>query len=84
MRWLMMELSHLSDEERMAVLETFAAIRNGLVIIMRRFVPDETQADHMAWLIFCIGVGYQQLFAETAFQGRIDLSMQELMETFTR
>ena len=81
MRWLMMELSHLGDEERAAVLEAFSAIRNGLVTVVRRFVPDETQADRIAWLMFCIGVGYQQLFAEMAFQGWVDLSMQDLMAT---
>jgi AcrR family transcriptional regulator len=83
MRWLMMELPHLGDEERAAVLEAFSAMRNALVTVVQRFVPDETQADRVAWLVFCIGVGYQQLFAETAFQGQIDLSMQKLMETFT-
>jgi AcrR family transcriptional regulator len=82
-RWLMMELSHLGDEERAAVLEAFSVRRNGLVAIVRQFVPDETQAERIAWLMLCIGVGYQQLFAEAAFQGETDLSMQELMETFT-
>jgi AcrR family transcriptional regulator len=82
MRWLMMELPHLGDEERAAVLEAFSAIRDALVTVVQRFVPDKTQADRVAWLVFCIGVGYQQLFAETAFQEQTDLSMQELMETF--
>jgi AcrR family transcriptional regulator len=81
MRWLMMELPQLGDEERVAVLETFSAIRHGLVTLVRRFVSDETNADRIAWLIFCVGVGYQQLFAETAFREQTDLSMQELMET---
>ena len=83
MRWLMVELPHLSDEERTVVLEALSAIRSALGTVVRRFVADETQADRVAWLIFCIGVGYQQLFAETAFRGQTDLSMQALMETFT-
>jgi AcrR family transcriptional regulator len=81
MRWLMMELPYLGDEERAAVLEAFSAIRNALVTVVQRFVPDETRADRIAWLVFCIGVGYQQLFAETAFQAQIDVSMEELMVT---
>jgi len=83
MRWLMMELPHLGDEERAAVLEAFLTIRNALATVVQRFVLDETHAGRVAWLVFCIGVGYQHLFAETAFQGQTDLSMQELMETFT-
>jgi AcrR family transcriptional regulator len=83
MRWLIMELPHLGDDERAAVLGTFSAMRSALVSIVRRFVSDEKQADYIAWLILCVGVGYQQLFAETAFRGQTDLSMQELMETLT-
>ena len=77
----MREMWHLGDEERAAVVETLSAIHNGLVATVRQFVSDETQARHIAWLMVCIGVGYQQLFAEPAFQGQVDLSMQDLMTT---
>jgi hypothetical protein len=53
------------------------------VTVVRPFVPDETQACHLAWLMVCIGVGYQQLFADPVFQGQVDLSMQHLMMTLT-
>jgi hypothetical protein len=81
-RWILMELPHLSEEERTVILEKFAALRGGLADTIRKFVSDETQADHIAWLMVCIGAGYQQLFAETAFRGRVDLPMPTLMETF--
>jgi ribosome assembly protein YihI (activator of Der GTPase) len=84
MRWLMAELSHLSADERKDVLKSFAAIRDGLVTVVQKFVKDRTQADRIAWLMFCIGVGYQQLSAEMVFPEQERLSMQELMETFTR
>jgi AcrR family transcriptional regulator len=83
MRWLMREMPYLSGEERAAVLETLSSIHNGLVTVVRPFVPNETQAHHLAWLMVCIGLGYQQLFAEPAFQGQVDLSMQDLMMTLT-
>lgn len=81
-RWLMAELPHLDEQERTAVLDTFSSIRQGLVEVVRQFVPDERQAQHIAWLMVCLGAGYQQLFSETAFQGQVDLSMQDLMMTF--
>lgn len=80
-RWLMAELPHLDEQERTAVLDTFLSIRQGLVEVVQRFVPDERQAQHIAWLMVCLGAGYQQLFSEAAFQGRVDLSMQDLMAT---
>lgn len=82
MRWLMMELPHLSDEERKMVLKTFSEMRNGLLAIVRQFVPDERDANHIAWLVLCIGSGYQQLFAEVKFPERVAPSMQDLMEAF--
>jgi AcrR family transcriptional regulator len=82
MRWLMMALPHLGDEERTAVLEALSTIRTGLATVVQQFVPDEIHADRIAWLMFCVGVGYQQIFAEKAFRKQTDLSMQELMESF--
>jgi hypothetical protein len=46
---------------------------------VQRFMPDETRTQHLAWLMVCLGAGYQQLFSESAFQGRVNLSMQDLM-----
>jgi AcrR family transcriptional regulator len=80
-RWLMAELPHLDEQERTAVLDTFLSIRQGLVEVVQRFVPDERQAQHIAWLMVCLGAGYQQLFSESAFQGWVDISMQDLMAT---
>jgi len=81
MRWLMAELPHLDEKERVAVLDTLSSMHQGLATTVQRFVPDETRAQHLAWLVVCLGAGYQQLFSESAFQGRVELSMQDLMAT---
>jgi hypothetical protein len=80
-RWLMMELPHLDADEQELVLEKFMSLRDGLAVTLQRFVPDAEQASQLAWLLVCIGAGYQQLFSKAAFQGRVDISMQEIMET---
>jgi AcrR family transcriptional regulator len=81
-RWIIAELPQLSEQERAVVLDNFAAMRDGLADTIQQFMADKAQADHLAWLMVCIGAGYQELFAESAFGGRVDLSAQELMDAF--
>ena len=75
-------LPQLSEQERTLILDNFAALRTGLADTIQQFVEDGTHADHLAWLMVCIGTGYQQLFAENAFHGRVKLTASELLETF--
>lgn len=82
MRWIMMELSQLDEQEHQVVLDKFATLRDSLAETLRRFVDDDTQADHLAWLMVCVGAGYQQLFDDSVFGGRVGLSASDLMKTF--
>ena len=80
MRWVLVELPHLGMEERAAVLDRFLTLRDGLVEILTPFVQDETLATRLAWLIVCLGVGYEQLFWDAAFSAQVDLEPQDIMQ----
>ena len=80
MRWILVELPHLDPEERAAILAKFQTLQEGLTNVFRRFVEDEVLAARLAWLIVCVGVGYEQIFWDPAFSARVDLSPHDLVQ----
>jgi AcrR family transcriptional regulator len=80
MRWVLGTLPYLGIEERAAVLDHFAVLRKGLAEVFAPFVADQTLAARLAWLIMCLGVGYQQLFWDATFSAQTDVTPQEIMQ----
>jgi AcrR family transcriptional regulator len=79
MRWILVELPHLGPEERAATLAKFQTLQESLAQVFRRFVEDEALAAHLAWLIVCVGVGYEQIFWDPVFSARVDLNPEDLV-----
>jgi AcrR family transcriptional regulator len=79
LQWLLRELPHLTAEERRFIQRTFLDLRQGLVEILLQFIDDETEADHLAWLVVCASMGYGQIFDDLAFRDRDPLAFKDLL-----
>jgi AcrR family transcriptional regulator len=60
LRWIFTEFPNLTDEERLLLYNKNATFRTALKTQLLRYMPDEADADHLAWLLMFVGIGYGQ------------------------
>jgi hypothetical protein len=62
LRWILSEFAKMDTDERALFHDKQLHFHNGLTEIVRQFVDDDEEADHLAWLIGSAMFGYGQLF----------------------
>ena len=74
--WLLLEYPGLSETEQLAIQEPILGIQATLSREIYHFVPDEAEADQLAWLIFTAFFGYQQLFEKAEINQHVALDLK--------
>ena len=75
--WLQLEFPRLNEEEKKQVRTVFANLHRFLAQQIARFVPSETQAAQLAWMLVCTYIGYEQLFARLEINKESDEHLEE-------
>jgi AcrR family transcriptional regulator len=80
LRWIFTEFPNLSDEERLLLYNKNAMFRTALKTQLLRYVPDEVEADHLAWLFMFTGFGYGQMMITLDLQSATDFDLDGFID----
>ncbi|HSH04745.1 MAG TPA: TetR/AcrR family transcriptional regulator [Anaerolineae bacterium] len=85
--WIMIQFPNLPPEQKQFIQNQHLRFHHALHLQIKRFVPDENQADQLAWLVFCAFFGYQQLFIKMNLAPQASITdetyVQFLIDTVT-
>jgi AcrR family transcriptional regulator len=74
-RWIMAEFPNFSHEERVTLYEKHAVFRSALLAQIKRFVADEVEAEHLAWMLVFLSFGYGQLMINLDLQSAVEFDL---------
>ncbi len=80
MRWMMAEFPNLSDDERDLFYKKHLLFRTSLRGEIQRFVPDEAEANRVAWLLVFVSFGYGQLMINLDLQSFVDFDLNAFID----
>jgi AcrR family transcriptional regulator len=78
-RWMIAEFPHLTEDERLFFINKMLGFHQGLAECIRKFVPDDYEAERAAWMILCTAIGFGQMFRSLELEKHTDFSAQELI-----
>lgn len=81
MRWLIAEFPLLSQEERDLLHQRHFAFHERMSGILAPFLSP-VQANSVAWLLLCSGIGYGQLFWNLDLCSKVDFSVDDLTDSY--
>ena len=84
LRWLSGEFPRLSPEEQAFIQQKQINFHQGMSSLIRQFVPDQEEADTIAWILLATGFGYGQLFLNFDLQSQVDFSAERMIATLAR
>jgi AcrR family transcriptional regulator len=80
LRWIFTEFPNLTDEERFLLYNKNALFQTALRTQLLRYVPDEAEADHVAWLFMFTGFGYGQMMITLDLQSATDFDLNGFID----
>jgi AcrR family transcriptional regulator len=84
LRWIAAEFPTLTHEERAPLYEKHAQFRAALRDQIRRFVPDEAEAERLAWQLIFVAFGYGQLMINLDMQAFAEFDLNDFVESLAR
>lgn len=75
--WLLLEFPSLPEAEQTFLRQRLQQIHDIFQNHIRRFVPDETTADRLAWVVYSAFIGYQQIFGNMDMQHTVDFPRED-------
>jgi AcrR family transcriptional regulator len=78
--WLVLEIPHLAEDVRGQLFRHFLGLNQAISTRLATFVPDESGARMLAWIIVCAYLGYGQLFLRMGFEGPTTPDLEEFGE----
>lgn len=84
LRWISTEFPNLTDEERCLVYSKNAIFQSALKTQLQEYVPDEADADHLAWLLMFVGFGYGQMMITLDLQSATDFDLDAFIDFLAR
>ncbi len=79
-RWLLMELVNLSEEDKAPFQRHLLSIQAEMQKSLGAYVEDETLANQVSWVMFCSMFGYQQLVVMMGLQEASGLDPDNYLE----
>ncbi len=79
-RWLLMELANLSEEDKAPFQRQLLGIQAEMQKSLGAYVEDETLARQVSWVMFCSMFGYQQLVVMMGLQDESGLDPDNYVE----
>jgi len=61
LRWVIAEFPKFNAEERRVIHERALEFHDGLITLVRQFVPNEDDAQHLTWMLIFLVFGYGQM-----------------------
>ena len=80
MRWVAIQTQSSGGDEYQVVLDRLQAFHEQLAPLVQRFVPDATKAQHVAWTLIVIALGYGYVFGAVRMSERSSFSPQNLLD----
>ena len=78
MSWLLIQFPTLPETEKRILQDRLLNIQASIRGEIGRFLPDETEADIVAWLVFCAFYGFSQISTKMELGPAIDLTLEDL------
>jgi AcrR family transcriptional regulator len=79
MRWIIGDFPRFTEEEKAVFHSKHKQFHAGLREILERLIGDPEKAEKAAWLVFCTGFGYGQLFLNLELGNQVDFTPVDLM-----
>ena len=80
MRWVAIQTQSASEIEYQVVLDRLQGFHQQLAPLVQRFVPDATKAEHVAWTLIVMALGYGYVFGAVRMSERSSFSPQNLLD----
>ncbi len=81
LRWVIAEYPKFSADERKVIHQRAMAFRDGLTEQVRRFVPDQGEAEQLAWMLLFLVFGYGQLMINMDLRSALDFDAETFVES---
>jgi len=80
MRWMIAEFPNLGVEEQSAFHEKHLELHRRILQRLSPFMDDAGQADRLAWILSCSGIGYMNLFHIIGLKQRVNFTVDDFVQ----
>jgi AcrR family transcriptional regulator len=80
LRWVIAEFPKFNTEERKVIHERAMAFHEGLVVLVRRFITNDDDAQHLTWMLIFLVFGYGQMMINMDLQSAFTFDVQRFVE----
>ncbi len=80
MRWVAIQTQTSGGDEYQVVLDRLQSFHEQLSLLIQRFVPDATKAEHVTWALIIMALGYGYVFGAVRMSERSSFSPQDLLD----
>jgi AcrR family transcriptional regulator len=80
LRWVIAEFPKFGPEERRVIHDRALAFHDGLIALVRQFVADEDEAQHLTWMMIFLVFGYGQMMINMDLQSVFAFDIKQFIE----